>query len=64
MASLFGLINEEMPKFDLLKKAAASYEIRRYHKQLRASVTFDDRTIEGAMSQQGFRQTRRLHFWR
>jgi len=55
MASLFGPINEEMPKFDLLKKAAAGYEIGRYHKQLRASVTFDDTTIEGATSQQGFR---------
>ncbi len=56
MASLLGRINEETPKFDLLKKAAAGYEIRRYHRQLRASVTFDDTASEGAMSQKGFRQ--------
>jgi hypothetical protein len=30
MASLFGLINEEVPKFDLLKKAAAGYEINNF----------------------------------
>jgi SOUL heme-binding protein len=56
MASLLGRINEGTPKFDLLKKAAPGHEIRRYHRQLRASVTFDDTTSEGAMSQQGFRQ--------
>jgi hypothetical protein len=34
MASIFGIINEETPKFDLLKKADAGYGIRSYYRQL------------------------------
>lgn len=54
MASIFGIINEETPKFDLLKKADAGYEIRSYHRQLQAAVTFVD-AGEGATTQSGFR---------
>jgi hypothetical protein len=54
MASIFGIINEETPKFDLLKKAEAGYEIRRYHRQLQASVTYPDEG-EGATTPSGFR---------
>lgn len=54
MASIFGIINEETPKYDLLKKADAGYEIRSYHRQLQAAVTFVD-AGEGATTQSGFR---------
>jgi hypothetical protein len=54
MASIFGIINEETPKFDLLKKADVGYEIRSYHRQLQAAVTFVD-AGEGATTQSGFR---------
>ncbi|PMD28031.1 SOUL-domain-containing protein [Hyaloscypha hepaticicola] len=54
MASIFGIINEETPKFDLLKKADAGYEIRSYHRQLQAAVTFVG-AGEGATTQSGFR---------
>lgn len=54
MASIFGKINEETPKFDLLKKADAGYEIRSYHQHLQAAVTFPD-AGEGATTQSGFR---------
>jgi hypothetical protein len=54
MASIFGIISEETPKFDLLKKADAGYEIRSYHRQLQAAVTSPD-AGEGATTQSGFR---------
>lgn len=54
MASIFGIINEETPKFDLLKKSDARYEIRRYHRQIQAAVTFPE-AGEGATTSNGFR---------
>jgi len=54
MASIFGVINEETPKFDLLKKAQPGYEIRKYHRQLQAVVTSPD-AGDGATTQNGFR---------
>jgi hypothetical protein len=41
MASVLGFIPYETPKFDLLKRGASGYEIRRYHRQLRSSVDFN-----------------------
>ena len=56
MASLFGVVNEETPTFDLLKKSEKGYEIRRYSRQLRATVLFPDTTGEGPTTQRGFRE--------
>ncbi len=39
MGSVLGTISEETPKYDLLK-AAPTYEVRRYHPQIRATCTY------------------------
>lgn len=56
MTSIFGIINEETPKFDLVKKSEKGYEIRRYHRQLRASVEVPDTEGEGPTTANGFRE--------
>lgn len=54
MASIFGFINEETPKFELLKRADSGYEIRRYHRQIQATITFPA-SSEGISTSTGFR---------